>query len=121
VRLRPTLAGLVAVLLLVAAVMPWAVRQALPWGLAPRLATAAALLTPPGLLMGVPFAAGLRRLEMRSPGLIAWAWAVNGAVSGVSGVLAAMGTLDWGFSATLLLGAMAYLGAWATAPRPSQA
>jgi hypothetical protein len=62
--------------------------------------------------MGVPFAAGLRRLEGRSPGSIPWAWAINGAISGVSGVLAALISLDAGFTITLIVGALAYLGAW---------
>jgi hypothetical protein len=67
--------------------------------------------------MGIPFAAGLRRLEENSPGLIPLAWAVNGAVSGIAGVLAVMVALDWGYSAAHLIAVLAYLGAWATAPK----
>ncbi|MEW6567354.1 MAG: hypothetical protein AB1449_04135, partial [Chloroflexota bacterium] len=89
----------------------------LGWPLPARLVLAGLLMSPAGLLMGVPFAAGLRRLETRSPGLIPWAWAVNGAASGVSGVLAALIALDAGHSATLIAGAFAYGAAWLAARR----
>lgn len=89
---------------------------ALPWPLFARVVLAILWMAPAGFLMGIPFAAGLRRLEHRSPGLIPWAWAVNGAVSGVSGVLAALISLDAGHTATLLFGACAYALAWRTFP-----
>ena len=76
-------------------------------GLARWLALAL-LLAPLGILMGVPFAAGLRRLERSNPGWIPWAWAVNGAFSGISGVAATMIALDLGFQATLISGLLAY-------------
>lgn len=113
---RRALAALTLTLVLMVVLMPWAVKLALAWPLAGRLALIAIMLAPPGVLMGIPFAAGIRLLEKRRRGLIPWAWAVNGAVSGVSGVLAAMVSLDAGFSTTLVLGAMAYAGAWFTLP-----
>jgi len=113
--LRPALAGLVGLLAVELLLLPALVRLGLPWGFPARAALAAALAAPPGLLMGIPFAVGLRRLQASLPGAVPWAWAVNGAVSGVSGVLAALITLDWGFGATLGLGALAYAAAWAAA------
>ncbi|RLC73088.1 MAG: hypothetical protein DRI81_15525, partial [Chloroflexi bacterium] len=83
--------------------------------LAARLVIAVAALAPPGLLMGVPFPKGLALLERRSPALIAWAWGVNGAVSVVASILAALLALSCGFSAVLAVGAACYLGAWITA------
>lgn len=67
------------------------------------------LLLPLGVLMGVPFASGLRNLEHQHTGWIPWAWAVNGAFSGISGVAAAMISLDAGFQVTLISGWIAYL------------
>lgn len=67
-----------------------------------------AMLMPLGVLMGIPFASGLRALEHRNPGWIPWAWAVNGAFSGISGVVAAMVALDAGFQTTLVIGWGAY-------------
>jgi len=80
-----------------------------------RLLIAVATLAPPGLLMGMPFPKGLALLEWRLPGLTAWAWGVNGAVSVVASILAGLLALSCGFSAVLALGAACYLGAWITA------
>jgi hypothetical protein len=108
IPLRVALAALVACIVLTALVLPLVTTAALPLPFALRLVCAAALIAPAGFLMGVPFAAGLRRLERYQPGLIPWAWAVNGSISGLSGVLAALVALDWGQTAALGLGAGAY-------------
>jgi hypothetical protein len=115
VNLRKTLILLVLLLVLTTLTLPWIIEHALAWSLVARLLLSVLILAPAGLLMGVPFAAGLRRLEERSPGSIPWAWAINGAISGLSGVLAALISLDAGFTITLFIGTLAYLGAWATA------
>ena len=117
VNLRKSLAALIVLLAITIIILPTAIDIALPWKLPARLALTIAILTPAGLLMGVPFAAGLRRLENRAPGSIPWAWAINGAVSGISGVLAALISLDAGFSVTLAVGTLTYFGAWVTAPK----
>jgi hypothetical protein len=116
-RFRPrlSLASLAILLLLLSVGIPPLVRWALPFAPSLRLALSVVILTIPGVLMGVPFAAGLRQLERISPGSTTWAWAINGAMSGVSGVLAAMASLDLGLSATMALGALGYLGAWLAA------
>ena len=82
------------------------------WG---RLLVAVVALAPPGLLMGMPFPKGLALLERGSPTLIAWAWGVNGAVSVVASILAALLALSFGFLAVLAVGAGCYAGAWVTA------
>jgi len=117
VSLRKSLAALIVLMAITITLLPTAIDLALPWELPARLALTIAILTPAGLLMGVPFAAGLRRLEDRAPGSIPWAWAVNGAISGISGVLAALISLDAGFTVTLVVGTLAYFGAWVTAPK----
>jgi hypothetical protein len=110
-KLHYALTSLVFLLIITTALLPTAVHFALSWGLALRLTLSIVILTPIGILMGVPFAAGLRHSEIRSPGSIPWAWAINGAISGVSGVLAAMIALDFGITITLAVGSTAYLGA----------
>lgn len=115
IPLRPALAGLVVCIGLTAFVVPAVTRASLPLPFLARAGIVAALLAPAGLLMGIPFAAGLRKLEHDCPGLIPWAWAVNGAVSGVSGVLAALVALDWGQTAALLLAAAVYTAAFVAA------
>ena len=76
--------------------------------LAGRIAITVLALFPIGLLMGVPFPAGLARVEEDAPGLTPWVWAVNGCASVVSAVLASMVALGWGFSAVLWTAGASY-------------
>jgi hypothetical protein len=103
-------------LALYALLVLWALQPlsdwALGWPLTARAAISAALLAPLGLLMGVPFPAGLAYLRRRSLGLVPWAWGVNGCASVVTSVSAALIALRWGFGAVLGLGGVAYWVAW---------
>ena len=65
-------------------------------------------LAPLGVLMGMPFPKGIAWLERTSPDLIPWAWGVNGAVSVVASVLAALVALSAGFTVVLVAGAICY-------------
>jgi hypothetical protein len=67
------------------------------------------LFFPLGLLMGIPFPAGLRTLGETSPLLIPWAWAINGTLSVLAPILAIMLAMAAGFRVVLLAGALAYL------------
>jgi predicted membrane-bound spermidine synthase len=116
IPLRVALAILIGILLLLNLFLPLVTSIALPWNGAARFLLVALLLAPAGFLMGIPFVTGLRIMENKSHGLIPWAWAVNGAVSGIAGVLSTMIGLEWGLSATLLLGAAIYLLSMLTAP-----
>ncbi|MBN1935885.1 MAG: hypothetical protein JW934_14540 [Anaerolineae bacterium] len=82
------------------------VSLSLPW--AGRATVAVLVLSPLGLLMGIPFPTGLRRVDQVAPHLIPWVWAVNGCASVISAVLAALVALTWGFSAVLWGAAAAY-------------
>jgi hypothetical protein len=116
IPLRYALIGLIGILLLMDFFLPSVISMALPWSEPMRFLLVVVLLTPAGFLMGIPFVTGLRIMERKSPGLIPWAWSVNGAVSGIAGVLATMIGLEWGLSTTLILGAVTYLFAMLTAP-----
>jgi hypothetical protein len=102
--------GLFAVGLSVA--LPYLIRPALAWDYALRVVWAVLLLAPVGLLMGIPFPAGLRQFASGTPSQVGTAWAVNGAVSGVAGVAGALLMLDVGLSAVMAIGGLAYLAAW---------
>ncbi|MBC7227194.1 MAG: hypothetical protein H5T61_08180 [Thermoflexales bacterium] len=84
----------------------------LPFGA--RAAVTALGLAPLGVVMGMPFPRLLEALQERDPALVPWAWGVNGALSVVASVLAALMALSWGFRTVLMAGAAAYLGAWLT-------
>jgi len=73
-----------------------------------RFAIGVVSLAPLGVLMGMPFPKGIAWLERSSPDLIPWAWGVNGAVSVVASVLAALVALSAGFIVVLVTGAICY-------------
>jgi len=73
-----------------------------------RVGIAVGTLAPPGILMGMPFPKGLALMEDTLPGLVGWAWGVNGALSVVASVVAALLALSAGFSTVLVLGAACY-------------
>ncbi|MEE8120931.1 MAG: hypothetical protein V3T55_05350 [Anaerolineales bacterium] len=118
--LRPALLILILIIAIVTIALPTFVQWILPLPLYGRIAITIVILFPLGLLMGVPFISGLAHLETHSSHLIPWAWAINGALSGVSGVLAAMISLSMGFQATLFTGGLIYVVAWFAALKLTQ-
>ena len=79
-----------------------------PWPLPARFAFLFIIIAPLALLMGIPFPTGIKMLGDRAPQLIPWAWAINGALSVLAPLLAAMLAMKTGFSGVLLLGALVY-------------
>ncbi|MFN0102931.1 MAG: hypothetical protein ACKV2U_12675 [Bryobacteraceae bacterium] len=71
------------------------------------------LVTPLGILMGMPFPWGLKTLESWQPNAVRWAWSVNAASSVLGSALAIIIGLYLGLTATILLGAALYIAAWA--------
>lgn len=84
--------------------------------LAVRIGAVVLLVGPVGLLMGVPFARGITALGDH-PGLVPWAWAINGSASVISAVLAPILSLSFGFTVVMLVGGSLYLLAALTIPR----
>ena len=74
-----------------------------------------ALVAPVGFLMGVPFPRAVAAIS-GSPSLVPWAWAANGSASVVSGVVATMTALSFGFGAVIALAAALYVAAALLAP-----
>lgn len=73
-----------------------------------RIGAVGLLITPIGLLMGIPFASGIHAMQHITE-LVPWAWAINGSASVISAVLAAILALSLGFTAVLVIGAGLYL------------
>jgi hypothetical protein len=122
IPLRLSLPILVILVLAMPVLLPHFFAWTLGLPLTLRLGLTALILSPIGLLMGVPFPAGIRLLKREQSagpagealeGQIAWVWAVNGAVSVVASILSALLALTFGFSWVLALGALCYAGAWA--------
>jgi len=97
------------VALLWGSILPTIVQAAIAWPLAVRIALAVALMTPAGMVMGVPLPAGVRLLAATQPQLVAWAWGMNGALSVLGATLAVLIAMNWGFSVTLACGAALYV------------
>jgi hypothetical protein len=108
---RAALVALIAVVLVYPALLPHLFDLFLGAALGSRLVIATLALAPLGFLLGVPFPRGIGWLEGRAPGLIPWAWGVNGAASVVASVGAALLALSLGFSWVLIVGALCYAGA----------
>ncbi len=63
-----------------------------------RCVVALAGIAPLGFLMGFPMPSGLARLERGAPGLIPWAWSVNGFTSVVAVPTATAIGMTWGYT-----------------------
>ncbi|HIC89105.1 MAG TPA: hypothetical protein EYP04_06855 [Anaerolineae bacterium] len=109
--LRVELLTLTALVLAYPWLLSWLFGLTLGVPLAGRFAVAVLALLPLGLLLGMPFPQGIRLLERNAPHLIPWAWAMNGCVSVISSVLAAILALSFGFTIVLMVGAAAYAAA----------
>jgi hypothetical protein len=85
--------------------------SAVGWPLPLKMLVSAALVTPAAFLMGIPFPTGLAILERRFPNSVRWAWALNAAASVLGSAGAIFLAIYIGLLATMLVGAILYLGA----------
>ncbi|MBN1536115.1 MAG: hypothetical protein JW908_05235 [Anaerolineales bacterium] len=110
---RPCLlltAGLVMILPLL---LPLIFENTLGFSTGWRVIVSVLVVAPAGILMGIPFPAGLRWMVGRgNSDSIPWFWGINGAASVISAVLAAMLALALGFAWVLRIGALTYLLGW---------
>ena len=81
------------------------------WPLPVKALVVVCLIAPAGFLMGIPFPTGLTRLERQFPQAVRWAWALNAAASVLGSVSAICLAIYIGLRATVLVGALLYLGA----------
>ncbi|MCG6921709.1 MAG: hypothetical protein LJF15_11600 [Acidobacteria bacterium] len=100
---------LVAVLLLYAATLTPLFQNTVDLPRGTRIAITVLLLAPLGLAMGVPMPSGIRVLSRRAPGLIPWAWGINGAASVTGSIAALVLALFAGFTQVLLMGTGFYV------------
>ena len=70
------------------------------------------LVAPLGLLMGMPFPAGLRYVDEIRPELNPWAWGINACATVVGTYLCMFISNLFGFNTALFLGAFIYLAGW---------
>ncbi len=91
------------------AALPLAFGATLGWPLIARVLVAAALLIPPGFVMGFCFPLGMQRFGEEHK---AWFWALNGAASVLASVLSLALAMQLGLTAVAFIGAGLYALAW---------
>jgi spermidine synthase len=79
------------------------------WSSTARALIASLLLAPAGLLLGMPFPAGLAAIASRAQSRIPWLWCINSATSVLGSVLAVLLAMHLGVPVVLGLGAAIYL------------
>ena len=81
----------------------------LPLGLAGTLVALTILLTPLGLLLGMPFPLGMQLAARVLPGDLALFWSINALFSVLGSVIAAAIAVEFGFGAVEVVGIVCYL------------
>jgi hypothetical protein len=77
-----------------------------------RVALALAVIAPLGIMLGTPFPTGLRVVAAEAPGLVPWAWGINGFFTVMGTILALMFAMMLGFFTVLVMAGVCYLLAW---------
>jgi hypothetical protein len=103
------LVGIAALGVLMSVGLATLINWGVPMSRVARIALATATLVPAGIALGIPMPAGIRLLSARAPGLVPWAWAMNGALSVMGATAAIFIAMNWGFSRTLLAGSLVYV------------
>jgi MFS family permease len=101
--------GALSVVVIIAGLVTPAVLDATDGATTPaRIATAVALLAPLALVMGMPFAVGMRAAAGVPRAPTAFLWGINGAASVCASVLAVVTALFFGIAAAFWFGATTY-------------
>lgn len=110
---------LTILILLEMLLLPWVLKNLLGVPLSIRFLVAMFLISPLGLLMGMPFPLGMERLKRAGQeAAVAWAWAINGSTSVVAAIFSVFLALNIGMTSVFVLSAAAYAIAGWTARRP---
>jgi hypothetical protein len=69
-----------------------------------KIAISLALIAPLAFCMGMPFPLALSQIAVHRPGLVPWAWGINGCSSVLSAILATLFAMSFGTVLLLALG-----------------
>ncbi|MDI6889806.1 MAG: hypothetical protein QMC83_02545 [Thermodesulfovibrionales bacterium] len=112
---RPSVAIVISFLIIVYSILFPAVSDIIsPYSIPVKIILVLFILMPLGLLMGIPFPAGLKILGEKNESLIPWAWAINGCFSVIAPILTIMSAMVIGFKMVLWIGALTYMMAFIT-------
>jgi len=107
--IRLAVAVVVVTLALYAVVLPPLLRGLLGLPLPVKMLISVVLIAPVGFFLGFPFPTGLSALSQSRPGMLPWAWGLNGALSVTGAVLGRLTAISFGFTAVLALSAALYV------------
>jgi spermidine synthase len=77
-----------------------------------RCVTVVLLISPLGLLMGMPFPAGLRYIDQLRPTLNPWAWGINACATVMGSGICILISSSLGFRTALIFSSLVYLMGW---------
>lgn len=78
-----------------------------------RILVSVIVIAPLAFCMGIPFPSGLAQLADFAPGLIPWAWAINGCASVISAIVATLLAIHLGFTLVIAIALVMYaLSLW---------
>lgn len=106
------LLSLSMIILFYSIALPKIIPELFPLTLPAKVIAVFIILMPAGILMGIPFPAGIAALGKKHPELIPWAWAINGCFSVLAPILAVMFAITAGFKVVMLAGVLMYLMAF---------
>lgn len=81
-----------------------------------RILIGVLLLAPFSLLLGMPFAYGIRLVDHHNSTIIPWAWAVNGFMTVIGSILAVILSMNFGFNVVLVVSVLIYFTAFLALP-----
>jgi hypothetical protein len=87
---------------------PAMVEAWIAWSTMARIIVCIVILAPISLLLGVPFAYGIRLLNRFNPTIVPWAWAVNGSMTVIGSILAVILSMNLGFNAVMITAILIY-------------
>ena len=87
---------------------PQMVNSWIIWPKFARILVTIGILAPISMLLGVPFAYGIRLLNQFNPTIIPWAWAVNGCMTVIGSILTVILSMNIGFNFVLVIAILTY-------------
>jgi hypothetical protein len=100
---------LLLVLLLTTLLTPVLFKATMSQPLPLRIVFTLLLLAPMGVLLGMPFPAGIKQVSLTSSAFVPWAWGVNGFFTVIGSVSAVILGMMVGFKMVILLAGLVYV------------
>ncbi len=94
--------GIISIACLYLFILPYLFEWLRPQPQTVKVLVSVLLIAPLAFCMGMPFPLGLKRLSRHAPGLVPWAWGINGCASVLSAVLATMLAIHFGFTVVIV-------------------